>query len=243
MKSYEMVETLSEKTKVSLSKAKEALEKSNWDMLDAAIYIEKQKAENKASLNQSTSNGYVTSQQNEQNGQYSSPNYTHFSGAPNNQPFDNTQTTFGGQPYNQYGNGNANYNVPPYNHPPVSVGEMFGRFCGKAENTVNKGFRDSFVVRKNGRRIFRIPLLIFLIALLCGVFPVVMVLIIGLFLGCQYSFEGKSVGKEPLNNFFNNAKNAADKMKTDFQEGRESMKEEYDVLKNDFQKGRNETKQ
>lgn len=48
MKSYEMVETLSTKAHVTLDKAKEALEKSNWDMLDAAIYLEANRTENTA---------------------------------------------------------------------------------------------------------------------------------------------------------------------------------------------------
>ena len=44
MKSYEMVEMLSSRANVSLEQAKEALERSNWDILDAAIYIERQRS-------------------------------------------------------------------------------------------------------------------------------------------------------------------------------------------------------
>ena len=250
MKSYEMVETLSDKTKVSLAEAKEALENSNWDMLDAAIYIEKHKAQNRASQNQTSNGSYVGSQQTEQNGQYSTPNYTHFSGAPNNQPFDNSQNPFGGQAYNQYSNqqNSGPFNVPPYNQqynqPPVSIGEMLGKICGKLENIVNKGFRGSFVVSRNGRRVIQIPTLIFLIIFLGGFWSLLPILFIGLFFGFTYSFEDNSNStKEPLNDFFNNAKNAAGKMKNDFQASRESMKEEYDSLKKDFQKGKDSTKQ
>ncbi len=244
MKSYEMVETLSDKTKVSLAEAKEALENSNWDMLDAAIYIEKHKAQSRATQSQASNGNYAGSQQTEQNGRYSTPNYTHFSGAPNNQPFDN------GQAYNQYGNqqNSGPFNVPPYNpqynQPPVSIGEMLGKICGKLENLINKGFRGSFVVSKNGRRAVQIPILIFLIILLCGFWSLLPILLIGLFFGFSYSFEDNSNStKEPLNDFFNNAKNAAGKMKDNFQASRENMKEEYDVLKKDFQKGKDSTKQ
>ena len=51
---------------------------------------------------------------------------------------------------------------------------------------------------------------------------------------------------KPFSSAFNklaNAKNAAGKMKNDFQASRESMKEEYDSLKKDFQKGKDSTKQ
>ncbi len=239
MKSYEMVETLSEKTNVSLAEAKDALEKSNWDMLDAAIYIEKNKANRNSSGPQMPNNGFAGSHLHEDKGQYSNPGYTHFSGAPNGQPFPNGQPPFGRPPFNPPFGG-PNGHVPPYdphfNRPPVSVGEMLGRLFGKMEILVNKAFFDSFVVSKNGRRIFQIPLLVFLIALLCGVFPVAFLLVIGIMCGFQYSFEGRSVGKEPLNHFFNNAKNAADKMKNDFHT-------EYDKMKNDFQKGVDDTKQ
>ena len=249
MKSYEMVETLSDKTKVSLAEAKEALENSNWDMLDAAIYIEKHKAQNRASQNQTSNKGYAESRQTEQNGQYGNPNYTHFSGAPNNQPFDNGRNPFSGMSYNQYGNpqNSVPFNLPPYNQqynqPPVSIGEMLGRICGKLENLINKGFRGSFVVSKNGRRALKIPFLVFLIIFICGFWSLLPILFIGLLFGFSYSFEDNSKSKEPLSDFFSNAKNAAGKMKDDFQASRESMKEEYDILKKDFQKGKDSTKQ
>ena len=40
MEHFEMVEKLSQKANVSLSRAKEVLEKHNWDMLDAMIELE-----------------------------------------------------------------------------------------------------------------------------------------------------------------------------------------------------------
>ena len=55
MKSYEMVEKLSEKAHVTLDTAKDALEKSNWDILDAAIYLEKNKVENPVQQTKSVS--------------------------------------------------------------------------------------------------------------------------------------------------------------------------------------------
>ena len=41
MEQFEMVEKLRERADVSYEEAKEALEKSNWDVLDAMIYLEK----------------------------------------------------------------------------------------------------------------------------------------------------------------------------------------------------------
>ena len=74
MKSYEMVETLSEKAHVSLEQAKDALEKSNWDMLDAAIYLERTKGSmNAPTYPQGPGYQYVSSQQNSFGGQFRQP--------------------------------------------------------------------------------------------------------------------------------------------------------------------------
>ena len=42
MTNFEMVETLREKANVSYEEAKDALEKSNWDLLDAMLLLEKE---------------------------------------------------------------------------------------------------------------------------------------------------------------------------------------------------------
>lgn len=46
MTNYEMVEKLSEKMGVSMEKARDALEASNWDMLDASILLEQESGDN-----------------------------------------------------------------------------------------------------------------------------------------------------------------------------------------------------
>lgn len=193
MKSYEMVETLSVKTGVSLAEAKEALENCNWDMLDAAIYIEKKKSMNAKNAPHSPNGAY-----------------TSFSGAPNFPPY-----------------GAPGFNVPPkappYPHPPVSFGEMLGRISARLENIVNGCFNGYFVVKKNSVPIFKIPILIFLILALCFAVPAGFLIVLGLMMGYQYSFENKSKMDDMLNNFFNNAKNAADKLKHDFQNGRDDI--------------------
>jgi hypothetical protein len=54
MDNYEMTEKLVEKTGVSFAEAKEALEKTNWDMLDAVILLEKEGKTAKKSASYST---------------------------------------------------------------------------------------------------------------------------------------------------------------------------------------------
>ena len=58
MTNYEMTEQISEKMGVSLEEAKEALETCSWDMLDAALLLEKQKrSAAEADLNTSDRSG------------------------------------------------------------------------------------------------------------------------------------------------------------------------------------------
>ena len=43
MDDFSIVEKLKNKTNISYEEAKEALEKSNWDILDAMVFLEKEK--------------------------------------------------------------------------------------------------------------------------------------------------------------------------------------------------------
>lgn len=219
MKSYEMVETLSDKTKVTLAAAKDALEKTNWNMDEAEIYLNEHK-------NESFVAGipHLTSLQKEQSGSFDNPN---FPNAPqggqqfsqNIPPQVNPQfSQYGNSPFGQYSNnGSCNQGA--------SVGEMFGRACGNAENAINRGMKSNFVVSRNGRILFQIPLLIFLI-LTFAFFPTAAVLfIVGLFLDFKYSFGDNSACNEQFNSFVDKAKNTTAKMKEDFITGRESTKQ------------------
>ena len=54
MTNFEMVETLREKANVSYEEAKDALEQSNWDLLDAMLLLEKEGKVNPGSQSYST---------------------------------------------------------------------------------------------------------------------------------------------------------------------------------------------
>lgn len=62
MTDMEMIEKLSRKAGVTHSEAEEALIKSDWDILDAMLYLEK----NKGAENVTASTGYSTSQNTQQ---------------------------------------------------------------------------------------------------------------------------------------------------------------------------------
>ena len=49
----------------------------------------------------------------------------------------------------------------------------------------------SFTVTRRGEQLFSVPILVLVILLLCCFWVVLPVLVIGLFIGCKYRFEGK----------------------------------------------------
>ena len=244
MKSYEMVESLSDKAHVSLEQAKEALEKSNWDMLDALIYLERN---NNASIPNAGNNGfnYPGSQMNPINGQFGQPPMPphgapfppHGAPMPPHGPqFGPRPNGFNAPPRGKGPNGPQFRVVPPNGVPPYdpgkSVSESLGRACGKAEKIIGNGFDNSFVIRKkDGEVLVQLPVFIFIIALLASVpiFPAVFILtIIGLFSVLRISFEGKNIENLSLNDTVNDAvkkaTDATEKIKDDFKTGFDEAK-------------------
>ena len=200
MNSYEMVETLSEKAHVSLEQAKNALEKSNWDMLDAAIYLERTRDNmNPQAYQQAPGYQYVSSQMNSVGGQFRQPPFSPNAPFPPN-PGYGAPPNVGKQPgFNPPPYGNPGFYGPPpfrnqyYNHRRNSVDEFLNKAGNRAEKVIGDGTSNFFVVRRQGNKIIQLPILLFIIMLLATlpVFPVVVfAFFIGLMFECKYSFEG-----------------------------------------------------
>ena len=234
MKSYEMVETLSEKAHVSLEQAKDALEKSNWDMLDAAIYLERTRGSmNVPPYPQGQGYQYVSSQQNSFGGQFRQPPFPPnppyppqpgFTQPPrgNYPPNPGRQPGFNPPPYGNPGFNGAppfkNPGQPGYNTPGNAVNEFLNNAGNKAEKVIGDGTSNFFVVRRNGEKLIQLPILLFIIILLATLpaFPVVIiVLIAGLMFDCKYSFEGKNIENMPINNVMNTTADFAQAVKND----------------------------
>jgi len=231
MKSYEMVETLSDKAHVSLEQAKDALEKSNWDMLDAFAYLQR----NNAPAPNPNGFNFPGSQMHPQNGQFGNPPMP-----PHGAPFPpHGPHGFNKPPMGMGTNGPQFRVVPPHGVPPYdpgrSVSESLGRAAGKAEKIIGNGFDNAFVIRKNGNILVQLPVFIFIIAIFASVpiLPAVVIgAIVGYFAGLKYSFEGKGIEKLNVNDTVDNAVNNAvkkaayvtEKMKDDFKTGFDETK-------------------
>ena len=80
-----------------------------------------------------------------------------------------------------------------------------------------KGSENSFVVKRKGEELLRLPL-IALILLLVFLFRLMLILLlIGLFCGIRYSFEGPLFNKTTVNHVMDKAADKADEIKHDVQ--------------------------
>lgn len=167
MTHYEMVELLREKANVSYEEAKNALEASNWDLLDAIVLLEREGKTGKAS------SGYSTKAQSEPPMDEEKPRRSEFR--------DNMR-----------------------------------RLGGWIAHLIEIGNRNSFIVTKEKKEVLQLPVTA-AVALLCVSWPItVILLIVGLFSGCRYSFRGPHLGTETVNNVMNKVNDAAESVKAEF---------------------------
>lgn len=217
MTSYEMVEKLSEKKGITLAQAKEILEKCNWDVLDAMIYLENNPINNaqqsvSGNPTQTTVNLNKEQQANTENAQP-------VGGIPN--------SNCGAQGSYSTPQGSANaqqtYTVPEGSQYQSSAGasfsEMLGRFFGFIGKIVTKGMENTVVISKNDKPVANIPIIVMVLLLCLAFWIVVPVMVVGLFVNFRYSFSGPSICKEKANEVMNKASKATQKIKTDFMNG------------------------
>ena len=173
MEHLEMVEKLREKTGVTYDEAKEALEKCNWEMLDALIELERQ-----GKIKESRTASYSTKDAEQQE-------------APVSQTVQD-KTTFG---------------------------DLFRRFISWIGKWVQKGNQNFLRIEHKGKDLMNISITVLILLLLIAFWAVLIVLVVGLFCGCRYSFWGPQLGREDVNQAMDKAHDMAEELKQDFQNG------------------------
>ena len=76
------------------------------------------------------------------------------------------------------------------------MADKFFQWCGKI---IKKGCENFFEVKKNGKEIINIPVIILVIFILVAFWVTVPLLIIGMFCGFKYSFRGDMAGTIDIN--------------------------------------------
>lgn len=171
MEQLEKVEKLRARANVTYEEAKEALEASNWDLLDAMVYLEKS-GKTQGPSRETYSTSY------EEQTQYVS----------------------------------VKDKVKEQKEADDNIFRKLGRLVGIV---IRKCLDNSLCVKRKEKEILRVPIVLVVIALVLMWQILVPAFIIGLFLGCQYSFEGKDNLNE-ANKVMEQASKMADKAKDEF---------------------------
>jgi hypothetical protein len=177
MTHFEMVEKLREKANVSYEEAKAALEKADWDLLDAMLILEKQGRI-----------GGSDDRENNGTGEYSTKREKKTERA------EKDRHTFG---------------------------EKLGKFGRWLARMVAIGNANNFEVYRNGEKLLTISVTTLVVLMLFTSFLPIVFMIVGLFFGFRYTFQGPNFGREAINNAIDRAANMADGLKRVFKEKRD----------------------
>ena len=166
MTHYEMAEKLSEKMGVSLEKATAALEACDWELLDAALMLEKENGQNEQAA--WTTCGTTTEDKD------------------------------AGEKAREQRRGVVR-----------GLGEMI-------RDLFNLGNRNRFEVRRGDELLLEVPVTVLVLLLIFAFWVCVPLLVVGLFVGCRYTFSGAELGRENVNSAMNKAAEVAEKVKEEF---------------------------
>lgn len=145
MEHIEMVERLHEKANISYTDAKDALERSGWDMLEALVLLEREGKIDPLTASTSSTDGDT--------------DYETVTATASKSKKDNS-----------------------FHEAMNKIGEMLRRLLDDSLTT-------DFVIRRQGKEIFRLQVLIALILCLCLWEPILIALVIGLLCDCRYSID------------------------------------------------------
>jgi len=163
MENFEKVEKLTERANVSYAEAKAALEATNWDLLDAMIYLERQ-------------------------GKTAGPAKAAFTTSVEAEEV-NKSTESGSR----------------FKERAATLGE-------KLKELAKKSDENHFIVERKGKEIINVPVWALILVLFFFWELALVLFIIGLFIGCRYSFRGPGE-LEAVNKVMESVEDTADSIK------------------------------
>ena len=84
------------------------------------------------------------------------------------------------------------------------------------KDVFDKGNHNSLQVHRRNEKIVDLPVTAFVILLIFCFWVILPIMVVGLFLGCRYSFSGNELGKDSVNNAMGKATDIADNIKNEF---------------------------
>ncbi|MBQ9142229.1 MAG: UBA/TS-N domain protein [Lachnospiraceae bacterium] len=94
------------------------------------------------------------------------------------------------------------------------VMNKFGKWCGRV---LQKSLEIDFCVTKSDKLLLKVPVLVFVLALLIAFWFFMILLVVGLFCDCKYYFQGMDTATIDLNQICEQASETCENIKKDFQ--------------------------
>lgn len=192
MITLDQVEKLRERANVSYEDAKEALEVTEGDLLEAVIFLERQGKINGPGLH-----SYNTRTGSSHEAQ---PAY----GSNNRQ--DGHWSSQGGYQSEEAKNQYQHQQGPDFKQ---QCRTLWKKFCG----LVKRANTNQFEVIKDGRCLISMPVTLLVISVVFFFWVTLPILVIALFFGCRYRFRGPDLGKDTINNVMDQAAETAESIK------------------------------
>ncbi len=201
MDNLEKVEQLIAKTGCTYEEAKQALESSGWDMIDAIIELEK-------------SGKIVKETSSFSSGKAEGPAAESVRAAAVEAEVVGSDEAekirpegFGAQS-GSFNSGKAD------NGQKSGFRQDMHRLWDKLKRIlVNNRM---IVIGKNGNQIIDLPIFIPVIALICFFWATLIIAVVAMLFGCRFHFEGEDLGKTNINSTMDRATDYAEKVKNDF---------------------------
>jgi hypothetical protein len=184
MDKMEKAEKVVDKTGVSYEDARTALEQTDYDVLDAIVWLEQHGKTERRSASYSTE------------GETRYDSSIEMSHAQK----DYEEATHRSEFSEKFEDG-------------------FGRFMSSLGAFFKRSVQITLVVSRKGERLFTVPLLLFVILLIVGFWIVVPLMLVALFFGVKYSFDGIRPVTVDLNDLSEKASRGAESLKQDLKSG------------------------
>ena len=196
MTQYEMAEKLSEKCNVTLEKARNTLEAGDWNMLTATHLLEQEQFRKMQELNEVASDcGGMAVQ------------YATEEEAATEEITEDAQAAEAEEIIRDaQADDTVRAEASKHRRSHRGLGRIIRR-------VVAFGNRNRLVVRRGSETLMRLPVTVLALLLLCAFWVCVPLLVIGLFAGCRYSFDGKELGRRDINGALDKAASAAEHMR------------------------------
>ena len=204
MTQYEMTEKISEKCNVTLEEAKAALEAGEWNMLTAAQSLEQEKLRRLQELDEVASScaAAVAVAPVEAAGQGAEAE-----AAESVEPTVQAESADAAEPGAKADKAERE-KAAKRDH-----GQGLRNLDQHVRRLLAFGNRNRLVVRKGDETLVELPVTVLALALLCAFWVCLPLMVLGLFVGCRYSFSGKELGREGINSALGKAADAAEQVK------------------------------